>query len=141
MEKYSPDQPRASDGRWTDGGIGPLTVSAPLADSDPAQEKPKGTQVACAEDFCIGEGLAATAAIRALIAAGGAAAIAGKLGLSPAMSADCQQEWAAARDRCSELWGDGKLGVDGHRGMGKTYDQCVRGQVSEACGGNPTEKR
>lgn len=54
-------------------------------------------------------------------------------------SEQCKAEWEAAKEYCGRLDRQGKLGSDGYRGMGKTFDECVRGQVSEACGGNPTQ--
>ncbi|HXQ49610.1 MAG TPA: hypothetical protein VN802_00825 [Stellaceae bacterium] len=54
-----------------------------------------------------------------------------------AMSPECMEEWAAARLFCTNLLTAGLLGKRGYLGFGRTYDQCVRGQVSAACGGNP----
>ena len=54
-------------------------------------------------------------------------------------SEECEREWEEAREYCGDLRKAGKLGADGYRGMGITYEQCLRGQVSEACGGNPTK--
>lgn len=50
---------------------------------------------------------------------------------------ECVEEWAHAEQFCRDLRRRGKLGKDGYRGFGKTYQQCLLGQVSEACGGNP----
>jgi hypothetical protein len=50
----------------------------------------------------------------------------------------CAKEWADAQRFCRELLMDGKLGTEGYRGFGETFEQCVRGQVSAECGGNPT---
>jgi hypothetical protein len=52
-----------------------------------------------------------------------------------AMSPECAEEWAVARQRCREYQRSGLLGR--FSGFGRTYAQCVRGQVSAACGGNP----
>lgn len=53
---------------------------------------------------------------------------------------DCEQEWAEAYRRCWELAASGKLGQDGHRGMGSFLYQCILGQVSEDCGGSPIDR-
>ncbi len=50
----------------------------------------------------------------------------------------CAKEWAEAEKFCRDLIKKGRLGADGYRGFGQTYEQCVRGQVSAECGGNPT---
>lgn len=49
----------------------------------------------------------------------------------------CVEEWAHAREFCGKLLEKGLLGKGDYRNMGKTYRQCLLGQVSEACGGNP----
>lgn len=49
---------------------------------------------------------------------------------------DCVEEWASATRYCDNLRRRGLLGKGDYRGMGKTYGQCLRGQVSEECGGN-----
>jgi hypothetical protein len=51
------------------------------------------------------------------------------------MSPECAEEWAAARLLCLDYRSRGLLGR--YSGFGRTYQQCVRGQVSAACGGNP----
>jgi hypothetical protein len=48
---------------------------------------------------------------------------------------ECEQEWAEAIRDCEELRRKGLLGNDRYRGMGNFY-QCVRGRVSQSCGGN-----
>jgi hypothetical protein len=50
---------------------------------------------------------------------------------------ECVEEWAAAVKFCDELVRKGKLGKRGTRGFGDSYYQCVLGQASEDCGGNP----
>lgn len=50
---------------------------------------------------------------------------------------ECVEEWAAAKKFCDDLRRRGKLGQDGYRGFGNTYQQCLMGQVSQDCGGNP----
>jgi hypothetical protein len=50
--------------------------------------------------------------------------------------AECAEEWAEAEKYCSELLRKGRLGKGDYRGMGRTYKECVMGQVSEGCGGN-----
>lgn len=51
---------------------------------------------------------------------------------------ECQEEWEHAFKYCWNLVSKGLLGTDGHRGAGSSFYKCVLGQVSEACGGNPT---
>jgi hypothetical protein len=52
----------------------------------------------------------------------------------------CVKEWADAEKYCNDLLNKGKLSsAHGNRGPGGNYDQCVRGQVSEGCGGNAVE--
>lgn len=48
----------------------------------------------------------------------------------------CVREWAEATRDCLDLWADGLLGTDDYRGMGRTVGECIRGRVSEYCGGN-----
>lgn len=48
----------------------------------------------------------------------------------------CVREWADARRYCFGLYSEHLLGKAPYRGMGETYEQCLRGQVSEDCGGN-----
>lgn len=49
-------------------------------------------------------------------------------------------EWADAEKYCKDLLKRGKLSsAHGNRGLGGNYDQCVRGQVSEECGGSAVE--
>jgi hypothetical protein len=50
----------------------------------------------------------------------------------------CVKEWAEAEEFCRDLQRRGLLGRGDYFWMGKTLAQCIRGQVSEACGGNPT---
>jgi len=49
---------------------------------------------------------------------------------------ECVKEWADAKEYCQGLKKRGLLGVGDYRGMGRTLDQCIRGQVSASCGGN-----
>lgn len=56
---------------------------------------------------------------------------------SPIVTPDCEEEWALAAIRCSQLMQSGKLGTPGYGGLGKSLEQCIRGQVSAACGGSP----
>jgi hypothetical protein len=51
---------------------------------------------------------------------------------------ECEEEWAQARAYCDNLEKRGLLGVGDYRGMGRTFRDCVMGQVSADCGGNPT---
>jgi hypothetical protein len=50
---------------------------------------------------------------------------------------ECVKEWADAEKYCRELADQGLLGKHPYIGHGSTFDQCIRGQVSEDCGGNP----
>jgi len=51
----------------------------------------------------------------------------------------CEKEWADAASYCAKLVKERKLGASGYRGVGgRNWDQCLRGQVSADCGGNPT---
>jgi hypothetical protein len=52
---------------------------------------------------------------------------------------ECVKEWAEAEEFCRDLQRRGLLGRGDYRWMGKTLAQCVMGQVSEACGGNPDD--
>lgn len=51
------------------------------------------------------------------------------------MSTECVEEWATARLRCEEYEVQGLL--ESHSGFGSSWERCVRGQGSAACGGNP----
>lgn len=50
--------------------------------------------------------------------------------------ADCAKEWAYAEEYCGNLLKRGLLGRGNTRNMGKTFRDCVMGQVSQRCGGN-----
>jgi hypothetical protein len=50
---------------------------------------------------------------------------------------ECEQEWADALLYCWKLKERKQLGKGDNRGSG-TFDQCVRGRVTERCGGSPT---
>jgi hypothetical protein len=52
----------------------------------------------------------------------------------------CVKEWEEARKYCQDLKDRGLLGRGDYKGMGKTVAQCMRGQVSEDCGGNPVAR-
>lgn len=54
---------------------------------------------------------------------------------------ECEKEWQNAKDYCQRLAEQGWLGGDPYREHGKYYEQCVRGQVSERCGGNPVDRQ
>jgi hypothetical protein len=49
---------------------------------------------------------------------------------------ECEEEWADALKFCRELMQSGRMGTDGYRGYGRTFQQCVLGQVREDCGGS-----
>jgi hypothetical protein len=51
---------------------------------------------------------------------------------------ECEQEWAEAIQYCGKLEVRGLLGKGDYRRMGRTFRECVLGQVSEACGGGST---
>jgi hypothetical protein len=51
---------------------------------------------------------------------------------------ECVREWADAEEFCQDLKDRGLLGRGDYRWMGKTLSQCILGQVSADCGGNPT---
>ncbi len=51
-------------------------------------------------------------------------------------SPDCAEEWADAAKYCSDLMRKGLLGREGYRGQGRTFEQCVKGRVSQRCGGS-----
>jgi hypothetical protein len=48
----------------------------------------------------------------------------------------CDEEWEWAIKHCNELMANKKIGKDGYRGFGKSFQQCVLGEVSERCGGS-----
>lgn len=58
-------------------------------------------------------------------------------GQTPTVSDRCAEEWGQAREFCEGLEKRGLMGTFGHLSFGRTYEQCVRGMVSAACGGNP----
>jgi hypothetical protein len=49
---------------------------------------------------------------------------------------ECVEQWAYAIKYCRDLIDRRLLGADGYRGRGNTFQRCVLGQVSEACGGS-----
>lgn len=53
---------------------------------------------------------------------------------------ECADEWARAFEYCGKLLARGLLGTDDYRGQGRTFYQCVMGQVSEDCGGSPVDR-
>src|SRR5262249_24034540 len=48
----------------------------------------------------------------------------------------CVEEWDHAFEYCDDLEKKGLLGKGDHKESGRTYRQCVLGQVSEECGGS-----
>jgi len=54
-----------------------------------------------------------------------------------AISPECEEEWSYAERRCDELLNSPSFGTSGRLGFGRSFEQCVRGMVSERCGGNP----
>lgn len=53
---------------------------------------------------------------------------------------ECEAQWAHAFQYCGKLLASGKLGTDEYRGKGWTFQQCVRGLVTEDCGGSPVDR-
>ena len=49
----------------------------------------------------------------------------------------CVREWDEAEEYCWRLARHDRLGKHPYEGHGDDYEQCVRGQVSADCGGNP----
>jgi hypothetical protein len=52
---------------------------------------------------------------------------------------ECVKEWADAEQYCRELDRNNRLGKPPYKGHGPTVGDCVRGQVSADCGGNPVK--
>jgi hypothetical protein len=52
----------------------------------------------------------------------------------------CKEEWSDAIQYCGRLAAEGKLGSGNYKEHGKYFQQCVRGQISERCGGNPVNR-
>jgi hypothetical protein len=50
---------------------------------------------------------------------------------------ECVKEWNEADEYCRKLAKRGLLGKHPYQGHGNSYEQCMRGQISEDCGGNP----
>jgi hypothetical protein len=50
----------------------------------------------------------------------------------------CDEEWEQAIEHCTGLIGNKRMGKDGYRGFGRSFQQCVLGMVSERCGGSLT---
>lgn len=48
----------------------------------------------------------------------------------------CDEEWAHALEYCHGLLDSKRMGKDGSRGFGNTFQQCILGMVSERCGGS-----
>jgi hypothetical protein len=51
---------------------------------------------------------------------------------------ECKEEWAEATDYCLKLKARNLLGKGDYSGSGRTVSQCIRGRVSQECGGNST---
>lgn len=49
---------------------------------------------------------------------------------------ECEEEWASAFEYCKRLMENRRMGTDGYRGFGRTFQQCVLGMVREDCGGS-----
>jgi hypothetical protein len=55
---------------------------------------------------------------------------------------DCDKQWKDARNYCIDLYADGYRPRPGGKGVGvggMNLEQCIAGQVTEACGGNLVE--
>jgi RHS repeat-associated protein len=53
---------------------------------------------------------------------------------------ECKKQWDDARKFCDRLYDNGYLPDKNGKGVGgKNWNQCVAGQVDEACGGSPIE--
>lgn len=53
---------------------------------------------------------------------------------------ECEEEWASATKYCLERLRKRQMGGRREsRGIGRTVDECIRGQVTEDCGGNRIE--
>jgi len=53
----------------------------------------------------------------------------------------CRKEWEDAFAYCDGLKRRGLIGRGDQRNIAPSYEQCVRGQVSERCGGSPLGRR
>jgi hypothetical protein len=51
-------------------------------------------------------------------------------------SARCDEEWASAEEFCRRLIKNPAFGLPPYSWMGRNLSECMRGQVSEECGGN-----
>jgi hypothetical protein len=48
----------------------------------------------------------------------------------------CDEEWEQAIEYCNGLVKGKRMGEDGYRGFGRSFQQCVLGMVSARCGGS-----
>jgi len=134
---FDPDEPRDDYGRWTSGGGGdgkliPVqlfgsAIAEPLfgqlIEQFPAKPVPMPYPTDIVPPAVVPRGLAREPASNPY-----------------PKRRRCVKEWADAEKYCRDLLNRGKLSsAHGNRGQGGNYDQCVRGRVSEECGGNAVE--
>jgi hypothetical protein len=133
---FDPDEPRDERGRWVTGGENngahlvpaqAITVPfnepliGPLIEEVPAEPVPLPPPTDVVPPMAVPRGLQRAPASNPY-----------------PNRRRCAKEWSEAEEYCKKLRNKGLLGSDAYRGQGKNLDQCVRGQVSAACGGNPT---
>ena len=126
---FNPDEPRDERGRWTEdgdnggakvipaqsGGTIAEPLIGPLIEQIPAKPVPIPSPTDIVPPVVISKEPASNPFPR---------------------RRKCVKEWADAEKFYRDLLKRGKLDSShGNRGYGGTYDQCVRGQVSQACGG------
>ena len=131
VKDYNPDQPRDDHGRWTDednpapdndggadtvaqvpGFVMPGDMVDPIPDLAPVPGSPTDVMPLTTPNEQAPDD-------------------------SSSRSKECDAEWAAAEDKCDELLDQGELrSKGGGRGFGRDYNECLKGYVSEACGGN-----
>jgi hypothetical protein len=54
---------------------------------------------------------------------------------------ECKEEWERAERECAPLLTGKTYGEGAYRGSAKDYLQCLRGMVTEACGGSPVARK
>jgi hypothetical protein len=134
---FNPDQPRDDGGRWTDGGAADRQE---LSGIIPVQDIIfPDTFIPWLEQVRPADPLTSTPPFPGEIVP---PAVAVPRTLDNPFSRDrgCRQEWEDAKSYCKDLADRGKLGEGDYKEHGKYYEQCVRGQVSERCGGSPVSR-
>jgi hypothetical protein len=145
---FNPDQPRDEDGRWTAEGASDeqgVQTGRPSSGLTPAQDIIfPDTVVPWMDQILPAKPLPETPPFpgEILPPAVGTPDIAVPRTLENPYPEDagCAQEWQSAKDYCRDFDEQGKLGQGDYEEHGRTYAQCVRGQVSERCGGNPVNR-